>query len=67
MEQNRVFDTSALIALLQDEPGAQEIGDLIERTSKAHQCLICVINLAEIWHDVMRRRQDGGLCHRQRQ
>ena len=59
-EIERVFDASALMAFLQDEPEAKEVEELIERTGKANQAkLICVIHLGEVWYNVARRRLDA--------
>ena len=60
MEQDRVFDTSALITFLEQEPGAEEVADLIERTASANRLrLICVVNLGEVWYDIARKRKDA--------
>ena len=60
MAQHRVFDTSALIALLEDEPEADEVSGLIERTYRAHgERLIAVVNLGEVWYQAARKRLDG--------
>lgn len=47
-----VFDACAVIAFLQDEPGADEVARLLERRQR---CLIHVINLCEVYYDLIRR------------
>jgi uncharacterized protein with PIN domain len=46
-----VFDAGAIIAYLQDEPGAGEVRELLE----TQRCLVHVINLCEVYYDLMRR------------
>jgi predicted nucleic acid-binding protein len=60
MEQDRVFDTSALIAFIEDEPEAAEVADLIERASNAKSArLVSVVNLGEFWYRMTRKRLDA--------
>jgi uncharacterized protein with PIN domain len=48
-----VFDACALIALLEDEPGAQSVEDLLQES--AHRCLVHAINVCEVYYDLCRR------------
>lgn len=47
-----VFDACAVLALLQAEPGASVVSDLLEEN---HRCLIHAINACEIYYDLFRR------------
>jgi ribonuclease VapC len=60
MERDLVFDTSALIAFFEDEPGAEQVEELIHRSNQADKArLVCVVNLGEFWYHAARNRQDG--------
>lgn len=48
-----VLDACAIIALLQDEPGADFVRQMLHK--KDHRCLIHVINLCEVYYDLCRR------------
>ncbi|MCP4662250.1 MAG: type II toxin-antitoxin system VapC family toxin [bacterium] len=48
-----VFDACAVIALLQEEPGAAAVEALLE--DESHRCLIHVLNVCEIYYDLFRR------------
>ncbi|MBN1452188.1 MAG: type II toxin-antitoxin system VapC family toxin [Anaerolineales bacterium] len=51
----KVFDSFALMAFLQDEPGAQIVEDLILDAQQGNVKLaICVVNLGEIWYSISR-------------
>lgn len=47
-----IFDASALISLLRDEPGADEVQSLLERESEAQY--VHAINLCEVYYDFFR-------------
>ena len=52
-----VFDTSALLALLYDEPGAEAVEALIHRASAKFQpMLMSAVNWAEVCYSVERKR-----------
>ncbi len=48
-----VFDACALIALLEDEPGADVVADLLQEP--ANRCLIHAISACEVYYDLRRR------------
>jgi uncharacterized protein with PIN domain len=48
-----VFDACALIALLEDEPGAQSVEDLLQES--ANRCLVHAISVCEVYYDLCRR------------
>lgn len=52
-EQVFVFDACAFIALLEDEPGAAVVEDLLQDPGK--RCLIHAISACEIYYDLYRR------------
>ena len=53
----RVFDSWALIALIQDEPAAAEVERLIlECTASKSPLFVSAINLGEVWYSMARRR-----------
>jgi predicted nucleic acid-binding protein len=59
-KQNRVFDSWALIAFLEDEPAAEEIESLIAQAHESDSELwMTSINLGEVWYSVARSRSDG--------
>jgi uncharacterized protein with PIN domain len=55
-----VFDACAVIALLQKEPGAEQVAALL--AGQGHRCLLHSIQLCEIYYDQIRRGigEDGG-------
>ncbi|HHW25874.1 MAG TPA: type II toxin-antitoxin system VapC family toxin [Firmicutes bacterium] len=53
MTRRYVLDSYALLALLQDEPGAQEVEDLI--TSADTEISVSVINLGEVFYILARK------------
>jgi uncharacterized protein len=60
MAQDHVFDTSVVIAFLKDEPGAQNVEDIILESKKSSASLfITTINLGEIWYTMARQRVDA--------
>lgn len=55
-----VFDACALIALLDDEPGAEVVAALLEEGS--YRCVIHVLNVCEVYYHLYRRAdQDRAL------
>lgn len=48
-----VFDACALIALLEDEPGAEVVEELLQEP--AHRCLIHAVSACEVYYDLYRR------------
>ena len=48
-----VFDACALIALLEDEPGAKVVEDLLQEP--VNQCLVHAISVCEVYYDLCRR------------
>jgi uncharacterized protein with PIN domain len=48
-----VFDACALIALLEDEPGADVVEELLQEP--AHRCLIHAVSACEVYYDLHRR------------
>jgi uncharacterized protein with PIN domain len=48
-----VFDACALIALLEDEPGAEVVEVLLQEP--AHHCLIHAVSACEVYYDLYRR------------
>jgi predicted nucleic acid-binding protein len=60
MAQDYVFDSSAVIAYLQDEPGTDVVDQLIEEAARAGgSLLISAMSMAEVWHIVARARKDA--------
>ena len=52
----RVFDSWALLALLQNQPAAQAVRSLITNAHVSHTPLwISLVNLGEVWYIVARR------------
>jgi len=52
-----VFDACALIALLEDEPGAAVVENLLQ--DPRNRCLIHAISACEIYYDLYRRGNIG--------
>ena len=48
-----VFDACALIALLEDEPGAEVVEGLLQEP--ANRCLIHAVSACEVYYDLYRR------------
>jgi uncharacterized protein with PIN domain len=48
-----VFDACALIAILEDEPGAEVVEDLLQEPG--NRCLIHAISACEVYYDLCRR------------
>lgn len=48
-----VFDACAFIALLEDEPGAEAVEELLQEPT--NRCLIFAISACEIYYDFLRR------------
>ena len=60
MAQDYVFDSSAVIAYLQDEPGTEVVDQLIEEAARAGgSLLISAMNMAEVWQLVARAHKDA--------
>lgn len=55
MADNRlyVFDSCAVIALLQREPGAEIVAEILEHPE--NRCLLHAINACEVYYDIYRR------------
>jgi len=48
-----VFDACALIAILEDEPGAEVVEELLQEP--ANRCLIHAVSACEVYYDLCRR------------
>jgi uncharacterized protein with PIN domain len=48
-----VFDSCAVIAFLQREPGAQIVTEILENPE--NRCLLHVVNACEVYYDIYRR------------
>lgn len=48
-----VFDACALIAILEDEPGAEVVEELLQEP--ANRCFIHAVNACEVYYDLCRR------------
>ncbi len=48
-----VFDACALIALLEDEPGAKVVEDLLQEPG--NRCLVHAVSVCEVYYDLCRR------------
>jgi predicted nucleic acid-binding protein len=54
---NKVLDSFALLAFLQDEPGAQMIEDFILQAKDGKvELVMCVVNLGEVWYSISRTK-----------
>jgi predicted nucleic acid-binding protein len=53
-----VLDSYALLALMEDEPGAQVVADII--LDEAEEPYLSVINLGEVYYVVMRRQGEAA-------
>jgi predicted nucleic acid-binding protein len=63
MAQNRVFDTSAVVAFLRDEPGAQRVEEIITESRRENaSLLITTVNLGEVWYAMARYRGDADVA-----
>jgi len=57
---NRVFDSWALIAFLEDEPAAEKIEHLIAQAHETESELwVTSVNLGEVWYSFARSRSDA--------
>ena len=55
MSSTKVLDSYALIAFLENEPGADAVRELILQAEAGElKLLMCVINLGEIWYSIAR-------------
>jgi uncharacterized protein with PIN domain len=52
-ENVAVFDANAIIALLDDEPGAEVVEEILE--GEDHRCLVHVLNVCEVYYHIYRR------------
>ena len=51
-----VFDACALIAYLNDEPGADKIEDLLDQAQQNHvQLYVTAVNIYEVFYDCLKR------------
>ena len=51
----KVLDSYALIAFFEDEPGAEQVHDLLAQAEKSgEKLLMSVINLGEVWYSIAR-------------
>jgi predicted nucleic acid-binding protein len=58
-KQNRVFDSWALIAFLQDEAAAAEVESLIVQAQELNaELLVTNVNLGEVWYSVARMHSE---------
>lgn len=53
-----VFDACAIIALLEEEPGAEVVEGLLD--PRANRCLFSPINACEVYYDLLRREYRVG-------
>lgn len=60
MARRHVLDSSALLALLQDEPGAQMVEDLL--VAEDSEVSMSAINLAEVLYILHRRFGEQAAC-----
>jgi predicted nucleic acid-binding protein len=57
---NRVFDSWALIAFLEDEPAAEEIESLIAQANEPdNELWVTTVNLGEVWYSVARSHSEN--------
>lgn len=55
MSARKVLDSYSLIAYLENEPGAEKVGDLIKQARDGEKpLLLCVVNWGEIYYIVCR-------------
>lgn len=52
-----ILDSCAVIAFLQDEPGAQIVTEILE--NPGNRCLLHAINACEVYYDIYRRSGEG--------
>ncbi len=63
-----IFDTSALLTLRDNEPGAEQVADLLYHAQNGKiKALVCFISLMEIFYRVWKDEgeQDGRLAYEQ--
>jgi len=63
-----IFDTSALLTLRDNEPGAEQVADLLYQAQKGKiKALVCFISLMEMFYRVWKDEgeQDGRLAYEQ--
>jgi len=63
-----LMDTSALLTLRDDEPGADEVADLLQRSRQGEcLCLVCFMSLMEILYRVWKDENEtaGRLAYEQ--
>lgn len=52
-----VFDAFSLLALIQDEPGASKVQEILDSANKGeHELYISVVNLGEVIYSLWRKR-----------
>lgn len=58
--QPRVFDSWALLAFVQDEPGAPKVEALLAEASEQGQpAIVSVVNLGEVWYTTARKQGEA--------
>ena len=51
----KVLDSYALLAFFEDEPGADQVHDLLVQAEKSNEkLLMTVVNLGEVWYSIAR-------------
>lgn len=59
-----VLDSWAIMVLLEDEPAAERIADIIaDARDKGHRLLMSVVNIGEVWYSTARRHSDRDADH----
>lgn len=53
-----VFDSCAVIAFLQREPGAEVVAEILK--SSGRRCLIHAVNVCEVYYDLFRRGSEDA-------
>lgn len=61
--ENFVFDTSALLTLHKDEPGATTVHELLSKAGKERRGWICFISLMEFFY-ILQQESDLEAAHR---
>ena len=60
----KILDSFALLAFLQDEPGAQVVEDFILQAQDGkNQLVMSVVNLGEIWYSIARKSSSETADH----
>lgn len=62
--ETKILDSFAVLAFLQDEPGAQTVEDLVLQAQEGEVRLaMCVVNLGEIWYSISRKSSPETANH----